>query len=113
MLFVDCEQSARAREHRGDERNEGGSLSRLAPSVFVVICVSQVFRSTDEEKLETVRSLRSLCISFIWKKNPKRLFTLFISTLNLLLKLLLFFKLSLKKGKFLKTQLNRIILDYN
>ena len=45
MLFVDCEQSARAREHRGDERN-GGSLSRLAPSITrVVICVSRAFRS--------------------------------------------------------------------
>ena len=50
MLFVDCEQSARAREHRGDERNEGGSLSRLAPSVTrVVICVSWALRSTDHE----------------------------------------------------------------
>ena len=48
MLFVDCEQRARAREHRGDERNEGGSLSSLAPSVTrLVICVSRAFRSTD------------------------------------------------------------------
>ena len=90
MLFVDCEQSTRTREHRGYDRNE--AVAYLASSVMrVVICVSRAFRSTDYEKLETARSLCSLCISFIWRQNPKSLFTLFISTLNLLLKLSLFF----------------------
>ena len=43
-----------------DARNEGGSLSRLAPSVTrVVICVSRAFCSTDQGKRETAHLVYS------------------------------------------------------
>ena len=48
-------RSRKTRETRAKAREE---ISRLAPSVTrVVICVSQAFCSTDQEKRETARSL--------------------------------------------------------
>ena len=91
IWYIDCEQSllsfrfgkgsARARERWAaklrdarretrDARNEGGSLSRLAPSVTrVVICVSQAFCLTDQEKRETARSLYDTSILTLTKTN--------------------------------------------
>ena len=55
-LFLQIKQGTYTRTQ--DARNEGGSLSRLAPSVArVVICVSWAFCSTGQEKRETSRSL--------------------------------------------------------
>ena len=63
LFFRFIKGSARASERWAekprDARNEGGSLSHLAPSVTrVVICVSRAFCSTDQEKRETARSLQ-------------------------------------------------------
>ena len=52
-----------------DARNEGGSLSRLAPSVMrVVICMSRAFCLTDQRKRETAHSLDYFVKAHIWDK---------------------------------------------
>ena len=67
FFFRFSKGSARPREcwaaKPRNARNEGGNLSRLAPSVTrVVIWVSRAFCATDQAKRETARSLHQTCL---------------------------------------------------